>query len=225
MRCELNVQTGQVRTIRLYGKLGSRFGRIHRMAVNNAGEAIRALCSQLKGFEEYLANSKDRGEGYAVFYGTSNLAKEDLHNPVGSQEIRIAPVLLGAKKGGIFQIILGVVLIVVGVVGEFATAGLSTQLIITGASMVLGGVMQLLAPVPKGLAAQDKAENLASYSFNGPVNTQAQGGSKPILYGRMIIGSAVASAGIDIDSGDYVPTTPGLGYGGGGGGGGGGGCL
>jgi predicted phage tail protein len=189
------------------------------MAVSSAAEAVRALCSQIKGFEAYMAQSKDRGEAYAVFYGKTNLSKDELKNPVGPRDIRIAPVLIGSKQQGIFQIIVGIVLIIVGVVGEFATAGTSTQLILMGASMIFGGVVQLLAPHPKGSAAGDMAENQPNYSFNGPINTQAQGASIPLLYGRMIVGSAVASAGIDTLMGDYVPKTlnP-LGYGGGGGG-------
>jgi predicted phage tail protein len=59
-----------------------------------------------------------------------------------------------------------------------------------------GGMQQLLAPSPKGLSSKDSAANSASYVFNGPVNTEAQGGCVPLLYGELEIGSAVGSAGI-----------------------------
>jgi len=39
----------------------------------------------------------------------------------------------------------------------------------------------------------------SSYVFNGAVNTTAQGHPVPVGYGRMIVGSAVISAGIDVD--------------------------
>jgi predicted phage tail protein len=61
---------------------------------------------------------------------------------------------------------------------------------------VLGGVAQMLSPQQKGLSSKDSPDNGASYNFNGPVNTQAQGNPVPLLYGRMIVGSAVISAGI-----------------------------
>ena len=105
-----------ITTIRLYGLLGARFGRVHRMAVSNAAEAVRALCSQLRGFEAYLTQSKDKVLTYSVFYGDRNLAKESLHESHGGSDIRIAPILLGSKKNGVFQTILGVVLVVVGTV-------------------------------------------------------------------------------------------------------------
>ena len=62
--------------------------------------------------------------------------------------------------------------------------------------MMLGGVAQLLSPQQRGLSAKDGPENGASYNFNGPVNTTAQGNPVPLLYGELIIGSATVSAGI-----------------------------
>lgn len=62
--------------------------------------------------------------------------------------------------------------------------------------MAMGGVMQMLSPPPKGLGAQDSPNNRPSYSFNGPVNTNAQGNPVGLLYGELVVGSAVISAGI-----------------------------
>ncbi|MDR3427904.1 tail assembly protein [Silvimonas sp.] len=179
-----------LRTIRLYGKLGARFGRIHRLAVASAAEAVRALSMLLPGFEGELMSSKDRGLAYAVFLGKRNLAPDQLRYPVGADEIRIAPILQGSKRGGILQTILGVVLIVVGVYLE------NPQLVGMGVGMVAGGVLQMLSPVSPGLSTKDGPDNGASYNFNGAVNTTAQGNPVPLLYGRMIVGSAVISAGI-----------------------------
>ena len=65
-----------------------------------------------------------------------------------------------------------------------------------GISMALGGIVQMLSPQQSGSSAADAVENGASYNFNGPVNTTAQGNPVPVLYGRMVVGSAVISAGI-----------------------------
>ncbi|MFP3693875.1 tail assembly protein, partial [Burkholderia sp. SIMBA_048] len=35
----------ELTTIRLYGVAGVRFGRVHRLAVGSAHEAVRALCA------------------------------------------------------------------------------------------------------------------------------------------------------------------------------------
>jgi predicted phage tail protein len=60
-----------LRTIRLYGKMGVMFGRVHHFALdtNTPAEAVQALCSQIKGFGAYLTNAKDHGTGFAVFNG------------------------------------------------------------------------------------------------------------------------------------------------------------
>lgn len=209
----------EIRTIRLYGRLGSKFGRVHKLAVKSAGEAVRALCVLLPGFEAYVTGSQDRGEGYAVFYDQQNLSKDEIHNPMGCAEIRIAPIVLGAKKAGVFQVILGAVLIVVGVLAWFAPP-VSAALINAGIALVIGGVIQLLTPAPKGRAAEDRPDNKASAVFNGPINTQAQGNPVQVLYGELIVGSAVVSAGITAEDQAFVPRSGArLGYGGGGGGG------
>ena len=48
---------------------------------------------------------------FACFAGKRNLAEDELGLPVGDDAIRIAPVLAGAKGGGLFQTILGAVLL------------------------------------------------------------------------------------------------------------------
>ena len=62
--------------------------------------------------------------------------------------------------------------------------------------MTLGGVVQLLTPQQRALSVKDGPNNGASYNFNGPINTTAQGNPVPVLYGELIVGSATISAGI-----------------------------
>lgn len=216
----LDIGTGKLTTIRLYGKLGAKFGRVHHMAVSSAAEAVRALGSQLRGFDAFLTQAKDNGYGFAVFYGRRNLTEEELHMPNNEREIRFAPIILGRKNGGWLSIIIGAVLIVAGVLLSPVTGGASMFLVKMGVGLIVGGVMQLLAPTPKGMSAQDRPENRPSYAFNGPINTQAQGSPVQVLYGELIVGSAVLSAGIDAVDQAYVPRGgTRLGDGGGGGGG------
>lgn len=184
-----------LRTVRLYGKLGTKFGRIHRLAVSTAAEAIRALCAIKPGFERELMTSRDRGIAYAVFLGKKNLKQEQLIEDAEERDIRIAPILQGAGLEGIFQVIFGIVLIIVSIYCP-PLAAIATELMQMGAFMIVGGIVQMLAPQPKGLSARNSPNNGASYTFNGPVNTTAQGEPVPLGYGRMIVGSAVISAGI-----------------------------
>lgn len=213
-----------LRTVRLYGRLGTTFGRVHRLAVRSPAEAVQALCTIHPGFEKFMMTAKDKGMAFTVFLGKTNLTEEQLDGPAGPSDIRIAPVLLGAKSGGFFNIILGAVLVVAGgVLTGMGYGAIGKPIATLGWGMVTGGVVQLLAPTPKGIGAQDRPENTASYTFNGPVNTQAQGNPVPyVAGGPMIVGSAVISAGIVAED-VYVPTDSAADGGGGGSGGGGGG--
>jgi len=188
-------------TIRLYGALGARFGRVHRLAVQTSAEAVKALCVNFDGFESYLMNAKKKGMVFAVFRGKRNIGLEDYQNLGGNNDIRIAPVMEGAKKAGMFQTILGAVMIVAGLalgpVGlELVGAGFANGLIIGGITATAGGIYQMLSPQPQGLQMRDDPDNRPSYAFGGAVNTIAMGNPVPVLYGEREIGGAIISAGI-----------------------------
>ena len=190
----------EVKTIRLYGVLGTTFGRVHRLAVDSPQEAIKALCTVIPGLQKFILESKERGLTYAIFEGRRNLSKDDLPLAANGNDIRIAPVIIGSKKAGIFQTILGAVLVVVGAVMTYMSGGVASPLaagmMMSGASMMLGGVIQMLSPMQGGLASRQDPDNKPSYAFGGPVNTIAQGNPVPILYGKRRIGGAIISAGI-----------------------------
>jgi predicted phage tail protein len=200
----------KLRTIRLYGKLGAKFGREFKLAVNSTAEAVRALCVQLPGFEAYLTQAKDNGMVFAVFLGKTNIGEELLRAPVGKEVIRIAPVMAGSKKQGWVNVIVGIVLVVVGVIYGYWTGDWvnASKIIIMGIGMIAGGVVQLLSPQPKVSKPKERPEDEPSYGFGGPVNTQAQGHPVPVLVGELIVGSAVVSAGIEAKDSVYVPTAP-----------------
>ncbi|KHN50730.1 tail assembly protein [Pectobacterium fontis] len=185
-----------LKTIRLYGVLGATFGRVHKLAVESRQEAIKALSVIIPGFEKFLLTSKSRGLTYAVFDGKRNLSKDELDFNV-SKEIRIAPIIIGSKKGGVFQTILGAVLVVVGAVATYFGGGaIGVPMMQAGGAMMLGGVIQMLSPVQGGVSMRESPDNKPSYAFGGPVNSIAQGNPVPILYGRRRIGGAIISAGI-----------------------------
>lgn len=181
----------KMQVVLLSGSLAKLFGRYHRISTS-AGfkDIIGYFKSQFPGFEKHMLESSEKGLRYAVFNGKENIGEEDLDKPTGREIIRIVPVIAGSKRSGILQTIIGVVLIVVGV---FFQQPWAVQL---GAGLAIGGAIQMLSPQAKGLGTQDSPNNRPSYSFNGPVNTSVQGNPVPLLYGRMIVGSAVISAEI-----------------------------
>ncbi|EGT4316056.1 tail assembly protein [Cronobacter malonaticus] len=191
----------ELKTVRLYGALGARFGRVHRLVVASPAEACRALSVILPGFEQYMQTAHLRGLRFAVFRGKKNIGQDELKHNSGEEDIRIAPVIAGSKRGGVLQTILGAVLVVgalaLGPVGIGTIAGSTAMSIgLMGGSMMIGGVVQMLSPQPGGLASRQDPDNAPSYAFGGPVNTTAMGNPVGLLYGEREIGGAIVSAGI-----------------------------
>lgn len=186
--------------IELGGILGKTYGRTHFRLISTTTEAINALAKTINGFEKFLNTSKARGLTYAVFKNKKNIGVDDFGFPVTGEVIRIVPVVIGSKKAGVLQTILGAVLVAVGVVLSFTPwAAASPFFYKFGAAMMLGGVVQMLSPQPSGLASKQSADNRASYAFGGVTNTAAQGYPVPLLYGRRRIGGAIISAGIFVE--------------------------
>lgn len=185
----------------LSGVLGKTFGKIHYRLISTVHEAGQALSATIPGFEKFMITSKERGLTYAVFKGEKNIGKDDLEFPVGGEVIRIVPVLIGSKKAGLLQTILGAVIIVASAVGSYFVPGnpVSAFGYKMGAAMMLGGVVQMLSPQPAGLARKESADNKASYAFGGVTNTASQGYPVPLLYGKRRIGGAIISAGIYVE--------------------------
>ncbi|MEC3934482.1 tail assembly protein [Citrobacter farmeri] len=192
-------------TIELYGQLGKLFGKSHKRVVRTNAEAIHALCKTIDNFERFLNSSRIRGLTFAVFRGQDNIGLDDMGYPVTGETIKIVPLLIGSKKAGALQTILGAVLVVVGVVIGYFTGwtgvgwAIGSKMAMMGGAMMLGGVVQMLSPQSAGLASKQDAANQASYAFGGVTNTAAQGYPVPVGYGKRRIGGAVISAGIYVE--------------------------
>lgn len=189
--------------IHLGGVLGATFGKVHHRLISKVHEATIALSATVDGFGAFMRSSKKRGLTYAVFRGKQNLGADDLGFPVTKEVIKIMPIIIGSKKAGLLQTILGAVLVVVGVVVTGLSYGWAAPvggaLISAGVGLMAGGVMQMLSPQTPGLSSKQDADNQASYAFGSPTNTAAQGYPVPLLYGQRRIGGAIISAGIYVE--------------------------
>lgn len=190
-----------LRTVRLSGELGVKYGKEHRFDVSTPAEAIRALSANFPQFKKDLASSHERNVGYQIINGKCELENENQVNEPASGEIVIVPVIMGASAGT--RILVGAVIIAVAatldILSVGATAPITPYMYGIGISLVLGGVIELLSPVPKIKAPEERGDNKPSYLFNGPVNTTNQGHPVPIGYGRVLVGGGIVSAGISID--------------------------
>lgn len=193
-----------LRKIRVYGRLAKFIGRrVLEADVASAAEAVRFLVANWPELEKHMAD-----QHYRVSVGGYDLSEQELHDPAGQQEIKIVPVLAGA--GAVGRIIAGVALVALAIAlpglggGVAATiwgtqfSALSLAIGGIGLSLALGGVAQLLTPVPQVPQGPNTNQDpRKSYSFSGIQQTSRQGIPVPIVYGETLVGSVVISAGID----------------------------
>jgi predicted phage tail protein len=191
-----------LRKIKLYGKLAKFIGhRVLEADVATAAEAVRFLLANWPELEAHMSD-----QHYRVSIGTYDIDLEELHHPAGAAPISFVPVVGGAGAAG--RIIVGVLLVAVAIafpligVGAAAIAAgttvgaVSASIALTGLSLIIGGISQLLTPTPK--ISQDEADPRKSFSFSGVQNTSRAGVPVPVVYGETLVGSVVISAGIDI---------------------------
>lgn len=189
-------------TVYLSGPLIRKFFRKkdYLLDSQNTWEVFRALKATLEGFEREIKRLEALGMRFAIFRNRTNVGEEDFERG-GANEVRIVPVVGGSKRGGTLQTIVGAVMVVVGLVitgGTFgAGAPFGSALITMGASMMVGGVMQMLSPQAKGLSQSGAPENLPSYAFGSAKNTTASGNPVPICIGERRWGGAIISASIE----------------------------
>jgi len=187
-----------MRTIKLYGVLRKHFGREYTIDVHSVRDAVNALCAMKPGFEKFLRTGEERGLVFSVFCGKRNAGAQefDLQGSDDS-EIRIVPLIQGSKQAGLFQVVLGVALVVGGIFSGGTTTGMGLALLSAGAAVGLGGVVQMLSPTTSASVSSNNEDgNNPSYGFGGAVTTVAQGNPYPVLYGEREIGGAVESGGI-----------------------------
>ncbi|MHA6196584.1 tail assembly protein [Pseudomonas wadenswilerensis] len=188
-------------TVYLSGPLIRKFFRKkdYLLDSQNAWEVFRALKTTLAGFEQEIKRLEALGMRFAIFRNRKNVGADGFERG-GAKEVRIVPVVAGSKRGGALQTIIGAVMVVAGLVitgGTFgAGAPFGSALITMGASMMVGGVIQMLSPQAKGLSQSAAPENLPSYAFGSAKNTTASGNPVPICIGKRRWGGAIISASI-----------------------------
>ena len=201
-----------LRKVRLYGQLAEFVGRkVIEADLSSAAEAVRMLIANFPGLDRHMADRH-----YKVLVGDGALTLDDLHNPVGQEEIKIVPVIAGAG-GNVGSILAGVALITTAIVlapvsggtsvgflgatgSGFLTAGASVAIGNIGVALVLGGVAGLISPTPSIPQGPDTVQDpRKSFSFSGIQNTSRGGTPVPIVYGKTLTGSVVISAGIDTE--------------------------
>ena len=186
--------------VRFYGSL-KQFGSDFRLDCQTPAEVIHALTSQIPKLRQFIQQGlftvrvgRDYFDNRYLEKGLSQKLKDD-------SIVHFTPTLKGSKRGGLFGVITGVALIAgalalgplgLGVIGANA-AWMAGGL---GASMLLGGVAQMLTKMPSMSTGKD-ADKKQSTSFSNLSNMAAQGRPMPLAYGRIRVGSLIISQGVE----------------------------
>ena len=213
-----------MKVVKVYGALRKRLGQCRfEFDVATPAQAIKALCVNFPGLEKWLIDSERDGVGYRVAVSKEKITEENvapLLMPFSDKEVfSITPVVAGAGRGS-GMILGGLGLIALAVVtggtsiafgatgfglasGVTATAALGFSIAAgnIGVALVLGGIAQALSPQPEPSSIENgrEAAQLQSFTISNVVNTSRQGLPVPIAYGRVFVGSAVLSSGLDVD--------------------------
>jgi predicted phage tail protein len=189
-----------LKKVKLYGELADFVGHKELDAVvNSTADAVKFLISNFDGLQAHMNQRY-----YKVIVDNYEIGEEDIHNPIGQSDISIVPVISGS--GGVGKALAGVALIGLALVmpgGGFAAfkAGKATFLANTamniGMGLTLMGVSEILFPLPKPPQFQNEEDPRISFSFSGVQNTSRAGTTIPLVYGEIVTGSVVISAGID----------------------------
>lgn len=211
-----------LRKIKLHGRLGKKFGREFEFDVSTVGDGVRALCALVPGFMEEMRKGSYsiRVRGNRTVYFNEHMINLDL---AGATVIHLTPRPAGAKNGGIGKFILGALILTAAIVlapvtggtslvaalGQTAFLGISFGTIaLLGATIMLSGLALMLSPMPKVGDYGDREERPPSLMFNGAINTREQGGAVPLVYGEVIVGSVMISAGLVSEDVTAAPLYP-----------------
>lgn len=183
-------------TIRLDGVLGKKFGKEWELEVSSPSEALRLIEANKPGLRSWILNNREKYDAYQVTCVYSDGRTEDLEDATYAMTrenvsmIRFTPVVSGSSST--VKIVVGAILVVAGVYFE------QPWMVKAGATLMLVGVIEALSPRPK-INDPSSSDNINSYYFDGPSNTDAQGNPVPLIYGRVLAGSHSISASINVD--------------------------
>ena len=209
-----------MKVVKVYGALRKKLGQCRfEFHADTPAQALKALCVNFPGLDKWLIDSEASGVGFRVTRGREAITQtspEGLVLPWSDREVfSITPVITGAGNAG--RIFAGIGLVALAILAGPAGAGflglgaglisgataatVSVVLGGIGASLILGGVAGLISPQPTmgNLTSGRESARLESFTFSGIVNTSKQGMPVPIAYGRLFVGSAVISSGLDVN--------------------------
>ena len=193
----------QLKKIKVYGKLRKFLGKPYfEAAVRSPQQALSFLMANFEGLQKHMNDQL-----YKIKMGGREIT-EDYLSMSGQGDIQIIPIAIGSAP--IIPILVGVGgtavagtvgTFVGGIVGSAIGTLVTTALTTIGTSMIIDGVIGLIAPqkTPQNISSVSDIDPSirGSYSFSGIQNVSTSGVPIPIIYGLVFSGSILISSGTD----------------------------
>lgn len=200
--------------VRFYGSL-KQFGTEFNLDCKTPAEVVHALTSQIPKLRQFIQQGL-----FTVRVGREYLDRRYLEQGLNQHlkddaTVHFTPVLKGSKRAGLFQTIVGAVMVVVGAVTSWAGG---SALVVAGIGLMAGGAAQMLTKMPtmRGVTQtgavkpestkSKQEEKKQSTSFSNLSNMVAQGKSMPLAYGLIRTGTLVISQGVETMDVEREPT-------------------
>ncbi|MDP8039323.1 MULTISPECIES: tail assembly protein [Pasteurellaceae] len=177
------------------------------LCVDSFSELMSGLLTQIPGLRQHLSKGFYKVRMGKNKYLTQKQIETD-PNAIKLNDnatIHFTPVVAGAgKNGGIFSIVVGVILVAaswyVGGAAGWGYIGTQTGATLAftmGVAMIMSGAVSLLTKPPEMGTGFDDSEKQKSTSFSNLKNITPQGRPIPLLYGTMMTSLVLISQGIE----------------------------
>lgn len=167
--------------IHLHGILGKKYGRLHRFAVKEPKDVVRALEANYENFSKDIKDLLKKNIVYTMV-ADDQWVQGMLFNKNKIKKIDFVPAIIGSGPV---------------VTGYALTWWMVATLVISIASAVYAYVQAGKQRYPEIPGAEGvSSANSRSLSFSNRENITEQGNPVPLVYGRMKVGSLVIQSSV-----------------------------
>jgi predicted phage tail protein len=159
--------------IHLHGILGKKYGRLHRFAIKEPRDVVRALEANYENFSKDLKDLLKKKIVYSIVADNQWVQGNSFTEIKKIKKIDFVPTIIGSTVGQIIMLVIAVA----SAVYSYVQAGKQQYPQIPGAEGI-------------------SSANSKSLAFSNRENITEQGNPVPLVYGRLKVGSFVVQSSI-----------------------------
>jgi predicted phage tail protein len=162
--------------IHLHGILGKKYGRLHRFAIKEPKDVVRALGANYENFSKDLKDLLKKNIVYTIVADNQWVQGDSFFKRDRIKKIDFVPAIIGSTPT-MWIVAISLVISIASAVYSYVQAGKQQYPQIPGAEGI-------------------SSVNSKSLSFSNRENITEQGNPVPLVYGRLKVGSFVVQSSI-----------------------------